>query len=87
MAFSPTSQSASARQTAAIAVISDTVGLGSLPENLRELAQLRLDEPEMTLRELGERLGISRSGVNHRLQRLLELGEKILKEKGLEQIL
>ena len=79
--------SASARQTAAIAVISDTVGLGSLPENLRELAQLRLDEPEMTLRELGERLGISRSGVNHRLQRLLELGEKILKEKGLEQIL
>ena len=41
----------------------------------------------MTLRELGERLGISRSGVNHRLQRLLELGEKILKEKGIEQIL
>lgn len=79
--------SASARQTAAIAVISDTVGLNSLPDNLRELAYLRLNNPEMTLRELGEALKISRSGVNHRLVRLLELGEKIMKEKGIENIL
>lgn len=79
--------SASARQTAAIAVISDTRGLDSLPDDLRELACLRLENPEMTLRELGERLKISRSGVNHRLQRILRIGEKILEEKGIENIL
>ena len=79
--------SASARQTAAIAAISDTRGLDSLPDDLRELACLRLDNPEMTLRELGEQLKISRSGVNHRLQRILQIGEKILEEKGVENIL
>ena len=79
--------SASARQIAAIAAISDTVGLDSLPDNLQELARLRLEEPELTLRELGARLGISRSGVNHRLQRLLELGEKIMEEKGLHNLM
>lgn len=76
--------SASARQTAAIAAISDSAGLDSLPDNLRELAKLRLENPEMTLRELSQRLGVSRSGVNHRMQRLLELGEKLIAEKGVD---
>ncbi len=76
--------SASARQTAAIALINDTVGLGSLPKELEELARLRLENSEMTLRQLGEALGISRSGVNHRMQKLLQLGEKLSKEKGME---
>lgn len=76
--------SASARQTAAIAAINDTLGLDSLPARLGDLARLRLQYPDMTLRELGERLHISRSGVNHRLQRLLEMGEKILAEMGFE---
>lgn len=70
--------SASARQIAAIAALSDAGELSRLSDELQELAQLRLENPEMTLRELGVRLGISRSGVNHRLQRLLELGEKHL---------
>lgn len=79
--------SASARQTAAIAAISDIRGLDSLPESLQELARLRLDNPEMTLRQMGEKLGMTRSGVNHRIQRLLEIGEKILEEKGIDTIL
>ena len=79
--------SASARQTAAIAVISDTMGLESLPEELQELARLRLENPDMTLREMGARLGITRSGVNHRLQRLLRLGEDILEKKGISSLL
>ena len=79
--------SASARQVAAIAAISDTRGLSSLPEELQELARLRLDHPDMTLRELGERLGLTRSGVNHRLQRILQVGEKILQEKGVDNLL
>ena len=79
--------SASARQVAAIAAISDTVGLSSLPEELQELARLRLDNPDMTLRELSARLGITRSGVNHRLQRLLRQGEKILEQRGVSNLL
>lgn len=79
--------SAAARQIAAIAAINDTIGLGSLPENLQELAALRLSDPELTLRQLGERLGISRSGVNHRLQKLLEIGERIIEEKGIDGVM
>lgn len=70
--------SASARQVAAIAALSDAGELGKLSEPLRELAQFRLEHPDLTLKELAEQLGVSRSGVNHRLQRLVELGEKFL---------
>ena len=70
--------SASARQTAAIAALSDAGQLAQLPQGLRELAELRLHYPDMSLRDLAQQLGISRSGVNHRLARLVELGEKYL---------
>ncbi|MDR1564381.1 MAG: DNA-binding protein WhiA [Oscillospiraceae bacterium] len=48
---------------------------GSLPEELREIAQIRLENPELSLREIGELLtpSLSRSGVNHRIKRLMEL--------------
>ena len=38
---------------------------------------MRLENPEMSLREMGERLSISRSGVNHRLRRILEFAEQL----------
>lgn len=79
--------SASARQTAAIAVINDTIGIGALPEELRALARLRLEHTGMTLRELSQVLGISRSGVNHRLQKLIELGERLAEEKGIPALM
>lgn len=46
-----------------------------LPPELKELAKLRLDNPEMPLSELGANLSnpISRSGVNHRLKKLMYL--------------
>lgn len=71
--------SAAAQQIRAIQKIERKMGLEGLPEDLRELAQLRLDNPEMSLRELGESLSepISRSGVNHRLRRILEIAEDI----------
>ena len=66
--------SAAARQLEAIKYIKKTVGLEALPDDLREIAALRLENPEMSLRALGEHLDppISRSGANHRMQRLLE---------------
>ncbi|MBR3438338.1 MAG: DNA-binding protein WhiA, partial [Clostridia bacterium] len=67
------------RQVEDIRFIEKTRGLSSLPENLREIAQLRLDNPEISLTELGEMLSvpISRSGVNHRLARLSEIARQI----------
>lgn len=52
-------------------------GLAQLPEDLRALAQLRADNPDMTLRELAERLGMSRSGIHHRLQKIRDMADKL----------
>lgn len=74
--------SASAKQIAAIEHIIHTVGITQLPPDLQELAQLRYENPEMSLRELGEHLSepISRSGVNHRLKRLVAFAESVGKK-------
>lgn len=69
--------SAASKQIAAIALINDKIGLDELPADLQEAATLRLHNPEMSLREMSERLSISRSGVNHRLRRILEFAEKL----------
>lgn len=68
---------AATQQIKAIEQIFATKGKDSLPPELREIAQLRIDHPEMSLRELGDSLSvpISRSGVNHRLQKLIKLCE------------
>ncbi|HJD24338.1 MAG TPA: DNA-binding protein WhiA [Firmicutes bacterium] len=70
---------ASLAQVEAIRKITEKQGLDGLPEELRELARLRLENPEMSLRELGEQLSepLSRSGVNHRLRRIMELADKL----------
>lgn len=61
-------------------------GLSTLPDALREIAQLRWEEPDLSLKELGERLDppISKSGVNHRLSRLLAICKKIDKTSNPE---
>ena len=70
---------ASARQLIAIELIRDKRGLESLPDDLREIALLRLEHPEYNLRELGNALTvpISRSGANHRIQRLMAAAEEL----------
>ena len=54
-------------------------GLDLLPEELREVARLRLENPDMSLRELGETMDppLSRSGINHRLRRIVEHADKL----------
>ncbi len=73
--------SAAAEQVAAIKLISEHQGLGKLPQELREMASLRLEHPELSLRELGAMLSqpLSRSGVNHRMQRLMEIAKEYKK--------
>lgn len=70
---------ASSKQINAILHIKKTVGLSYLTDELKELAELRIENPDMSLRELGENLSapISRSGVNHRLQKLCEISKQI----------
>ncbi|MCL2053317.1 MAG: DNA-binding protein WhiA [Oscillospiraceae bacterium] len=68
---------AAEKHTLDIEYISKTSGLGILPKSLKSIAKLRLENPEISLRELGELLDkpLSRSGVNHRLKRISEIAE------------
>lgn len=70
---------ASVKQIENIKHIRDTVGLNSLPLNLKEVAELRLNFPDASLKELGQMLTptLGKSGVNHRLRRIEELAEDI----------
>ena len=71
--------SAAAQQIRSIKKIIERRGLASLPEELAELAVLRMENPEVSLAELCGMLKapISRSGVNHRLKKLIEIAESI----------
>ena len=66
---------AAQRQAEVIRKISLKQGLFTLPPALREIARLRLDNPEMSLKELGELMDppVGKSGVNHRMRRLMEI--------------
>lgn len=70
---------ASVRQVENIRLIEKTIGLKALPENLQEIASLRVDFPDYSLKELGEILHpkVGKSGVNHRLRKIEEIAEKI----------
>lgn len=66
-------------QTDALRLIEETCGLSALPEELQPLARLRMENPDMSLRDLGAAMEppLSRSGVNHRLQRILAFAKKL----------
>ena len=66
---------ASQRQVEAIEALRDAGQLESLPPALYEIALARLNHPDATLEQLGASLNppIGKSGVNHRLRRLLAL--------------
>lgn len=73
---------ASLRQIDDISLIAEKRGLDTLPEELREAAMLRLENPSMSLKDIGENLSepLSRSGVNHRFQRIAAIAGEIRKE-------
>jgi len=68
------------RQIESIKFIQRTVGLEALPEKLQEIARLRVEHQDVSLRELGElAVGekISKSGVNHRLKKIDDFADKL----------
>lgn len=70
------------RQVENIRFIDKTVGLDALPDKLKEIAILRVEHQEVSLKELGELVStgkISKSGINHRLRKIDEFAEKLRK--------
>lgn len=76
---------AAVKQVEDIIYIRDTAGLESLPENLREMAELRLEYPEAPLKELGTYLEppVGKSGVNHRLRKISMIAEELRERVGI----
>src|SRR3954470_1637816 len=71
---------ASIRQVENIRFIDSTIGLQVLPDKLREIAELLVQYPDVTLKELGEMVSggtISKSGINHRLRKIDEIADKL----------
>ena len=70
---------AATRQIEDIIYIRDHYGLENLPEPLSQMAEVRLENPDAPLKELGEYLDppVGKSGVNHRLRKLSELADRI----------
>lgn len=71
--------SAAVRQLEDIRLIEEKRGLSSLPKNLQEIAMLRMEHPDMALKDLGNLLNppVGKSGVNHRLRRIGEIAKSI----------
>ena len=67
------------RQIADIRYIDEEIGLDKLPKTLREVAEARLANPEISLSGIGELLvpELGKSGVNSRLRRLTDIANRL----------
>lgn len=70
---------AAVRQVESIKFIQSEIGIKRLPQNLREVAELRLNYPDESLKELGEMLDppIGKSGINHRLRKIEKIAGEL----------
>ncbi|KRK72561.1 DNA-binding protein WhiA [Lacticaseibacillus nasuensis] len=69
---------AAQRQIENINYLKDHIGFENLPSKLREVAELRLEHPDVSLKELGDMVpsgAISKSGINHRLRKINQIAE------------
>ena len=75
---------AAVKQLEDIEYIEEKIGLSSLPEQLEEIARLRLEYPDKSLKELGSFLStpVGKSGVNHRLRKISNIAEALREGKG-----
>lgn len=73
---------AAARQVDDIEYLKAHYDFRNLPPALRDMAEIRLENPDASLKELGEYFNppIGKSGVNHRLRKLGELAERVRNE-------
>lgn len=78
---------AATRQIEDILYIKKKVGFGELNESLEEIARLRIENPDLSLVELGALLSkpIGKSGVNHRLRKLSQIANNLREQIKEEQ--
>ena len=71
------------RQIQDIEYIRDSIGIDALPKNLQEVAWVRLENPNVTLKELGELMDppVGKSGINHRLRKIERIVQELKGEK------
>ncbi len=74
---------ASLRQVENIEYIDNRIGIKKLPKNLQEIALLRLEYREASLKELGTKLNppVGKSGVNHRFRKIEEIAEELKRKE------
>ena len=68
---------ASVAQIRSIETIRQTVGLKKLPSILFEVAEARLADPNASMQELADRLGITKSCINHRMRKIAEIANQL----------
>nr|WP_231401448.1 DNA-binding protein WhiA [Mammaliicoccus sciuri] len=80
--------SAAMKQVESIQLIDKEIGIDNLPDRLREVARLRIDNQDVSIKELGEMVStgkISKSGINHRLRKLNEMADQIRNGETIQQ--
>lgn len=68
---------ASVKQVKAIEIISTTIGLQNLDKILFDVAEARLADKNASMQELAERLEITKSCINHRMRKILEIANSL----------
>lgn len=70
---------ASAKQVEDINIIEEKLGIENLDDKLRTAAELRLQNPELALKEIAEMIegGISKSGLNHRFRKIAKIAQAL----------
>ncbi len=74
--------SAAAKQVEDIRFLMTTKEYKTLSDNMRQMAEMRIQYPEVSLSDLGEMFDppLGKSGVNHRLRRLCEMAKRLKEE-------
>ena len=72
----------SMRQLSAIEALEKRGRLEAISPALQDMARFRKANPDLNLTELAEAMSLSKSAINHRLRRLVELGEGPAEEPG-----
>lgn len=70
----------SVRQVKCIEYIDETIGIEKLPSRLREIARIRLENRELSLKDLGQMLTpvLGKSGVNYRLKKIEQIAVELM---------
>ena len=74
---------AATRQMEDIRYLQCHLGFSQLADGLREIAELRMEYPDSSLQELGQKVTppISKSGVNHRLRKISKIAEQMREKR------